>query len=302
MSDQNSVPVYGWFDEVPDGLKTRNQLKEMGLRPTGQIKAKVVWKRRGGKGVAYLYDINEVAAKKEATEAQLMALEKARMARSTCPYCGHILYFVLPKSWTQSDCENCSHERYLADEKQAIEMAKQAVSDPLGCILDTETTDLNGYVLQIAVVDMAGRVLLDSLVNPLAEISPEAQRVHGINAQMLQGAPSFAELLPQLRAVLAGRTVWVYNLAFEQKIFGNEQHRNEPESKLRGFQWLGAAEAQCAMDLYSSFIGELHIIYDRDGSFTKTYRYQPLPYGDHSAVGDCLATLKVLQEVSSAIQ
>lgn len=300
MEEPSDIAVYSWFDEVPAHLKTRNQLKELGLRPTGQIKAKVVWKRRGGTGFAYLYDSSEVAAKKTATAAQLAALEKARMARSTCPYCGKVHSFVLPSSWTPWDCSGCIHKRHLADRKQAIETAKQALSDPLGCILDTETTDLDGYVLQVGVVDMAGRVLLDSLVDPRAEISPEAQRVHGIRAEMLRGAPSFAELLPRLRAVLAGRKVWAYNLDFEQKIFRNERRRIDSESKRRPFRWLGAAEDRCAMELYSCFVGEFVAGYDEDGDPYEEYRYQALPYGDHSAVGDCLGSLRLLQELAVA--
>jgi DNA polymerase-3 subunit epsilon len=296
MKETSGIEVYSWFDQVPPELKTRNQLKELGLRPTGQIKAKVVWKRRGGTGVAYLYDSSEVAPKKDATEAQLTALEKARLARSTCPYCGTVKNFILPKRWSSLDCESCYDKRYMADRKRAIETAKEALNDPLGCILDTETTDLNGYVLQIGVVDMAGKVLLDSLVNPLAEISPEAQRVHGISAEMLRGAPSFAELLPQLQTVLAGRKIWVYNLDFDEQIVRNERRRIDPENKRKPFSWLGVAENHCAMLLYSSFVGEP---YEEDGQFI-SYRYQALPYGDHSAVKDCLGTLQVLHDMATA--
>lgn len=74
---QDAVPVFDWRC-APSHLRTRRQLAAEGLRPNGQdIAGKV--SRPGGRYpvTAYLYDINLAAAKRQATPAQLAALEKA---------------------------------------------------------------------------------------------------------------------------------------------------------------------------------------------------------------------------------
>ncbi|WP_370011688.1 RRQRL motif-containing zinc-binding protein [Nocardia cyriacigeorgica] len=76
------IPVYDWRC-APSHLRTRRQLAEQGLRPNGQdIQGKVERPRRRGEPLtAYLYDIRLAAAKREATPAQLAALEKATRER-----------------------------------------------------------------------------------------------------------------------------------------------------------------------------------------------------------------------------
>ncbi|WP_069167252.1 RRQRL motif-containing zinc-binding protein [Nocardia altamirensis] len=84
MSDQpaeGGIPTYEWRT-APAHLRTRRQLSAEGLRPNGQdIAAKVHREFRGGPVTAYLYDINLAAAKRQATPAQLAALEKATRER-----------------------------------------------------------------------------------------------------------------------------------------------------------------------------------------------------------------------------
>ena len=85
-----------------------------------------------------------------------------------------------------------------------------------GVILDTETTDLDGYVVEVAVLDAAtGDVLLDTLVNPGCPVQPAARWVHGINDGQLAESPPLAEVWPRLLAATAGRTVLAYNAEFD---------------------------------------------------------------------------------------
>ncbi|MEV6432936.1 RRQRL motif-containing zinc-binding protein [Nocardia sp. NPDC051463] len=74
---EGGIPVYDWRT-APSHLRTRRQLAAQGLRPNGQdIAGKVPFQRRGREQVAHLYDINLAAEKRQATPAQLVALEKA---------------------------------------------------------------------------------------------------------------------------------------------------------------------------------------------------------------------------------
>ena len=94
----------------------------------------------------------------------------------------------------------------LRDHHQAIAVATEAgaalrwaraMRTPgAAVILDTETTDLDGYVVEVAVLDAAtGAVLLDTLVNPGCPVQPAARWVHGIDDDQLAGAPPLAEVL-----------------------------------------------------------------------------------------------------------
>lgn len=79
---RDEIPVYEWRC-APAHLRTRRQLAAQGLRPNGQdIAGRVERPRRRGEPLtAYLYDVRLAAVKREATAAQLAALEKATRER-----------------------------------------------------------------------------------------------------------------------------------------------------------------------------------------------------------------------------
>jgi len=94
--------------------------------------------------------------------------------------------------------------------------------------INTETTDLDGYVVEVAVVDAAtGSTLLDTLVNPGCPIEPGAQAVHGISDADVAGAPPWAGVLPRLLEVTRGRTVLAYNAAFDSGVIAQHTCRDE---------------------------------------------------------------------------
>lgn len=288
----STLPTYPWFDQVPDHLKTRNQLAEQGLRPGGSVKAQVVWKR--GRRWADLYDVAEAKPKQAPTAAQLVALEKAQEVRRTCPQCKTIYPFILGPSWQPwRDCGECQRQGHIEERQRIRETASAALADPNAVILDTETTDLYGYVMQIAVIDMAGTVLLDTLVNPQATIEPGAFAVHQISAEMAAGAPTFAQILPKLQTALFFKKVWIYNAAFDTAILDNEYSRigRSPNASVR--RWLSVRKWECAMELYAEWVGDW-------SEYHGNYRWQPLPGGDHSAVGDARATLAILKRMAGA--
>lgn len=95
--ERYGIPTFPWR-MAPPHLATRRQLAALGLRPGGQqVVAQVLWRRRRGLGVAYLYDIRLALPKRTPTAAQLAALAKALAARRTCPRCGIDRGYVLPR-------------------------------------------------------------------------------------------------------------------------------------------------------------------------------------------------------------
>jgi len=84
-------------------------------------------------------------------------------------------------------------------------------------IIDTETTDLDGAICEIAAVDAEGTVLLNTLVNPGCAIAPSATAVHGISDVDVAAAPTLDQVLPQLVDITAGRPVLAYNAPYDQR-------------------------------------------------------------------------------------
>ncbi|NAZ88801.1 exonuclease domain-containing protein, partial [Kineococcus indalonis] len=87
-------------------------------------------------------------------------------------------------------------------------------------VLDVETTGMDAAterVVQVAVVQLAadGRVegTWDSLVDPGRDPGPT--HVHGISADMLRGAPAFAQVAEHLAGLLAGRVLVAHNARFD---------------------------------------------------------------------------------------
>jgi hypothetical protein len=86
-------------------------------------------------------------------------------------------------------------------------------------VIDTETTDLDGVAIQIAVVCCKTReVLFQSLIATDRPISHEAYRVHRITEEMLVGAPSAEEVFGKVKACCSGREVVAFNASFDKSI------------------------------------------------------------------------------------
>ncbi|MGV7185470.1 3'-5' exonuclease [Xanthomonas axonopodis] len=102
--------------------------------------------------------------------------------------------------------------------------ALQATNSVPPIFVDTETTGLNqdgrDEVLEIAIVNADGTILLNTLVCPARNTAwPEAQAIHGISPQDVAGAPSWSGLLPKIASICAGKTVVFYNAPFDTSFF-----------------------------------------------------------------------------------
>lgn len=133
---------------------------------------------------------------------------------------------------------------------EAITWAATVVADPRAVFLDTETTGLgpDAEVVDVAVVDVLGRVLLDTLVRPHGHIPPDASRIHGIYDHHVAGAPSWGEVQPRLCEALAGRMVVVYNAPYDWGVVTGCDGRWRLASPAPGWT--------CAMRAYAAFRGE----------------------------------------------
>jgi len=107
--------------------------------------------------------------------------------------------------------------------------------------LDTETTGLSAAagdrIVEVAIIDESGRALIDTLVNPGRSIPVSATRIHGITDRMVCGAPTLDQLMPEIRRIVGGSHVVIYNATYDAPFF--------PEHL--GF----AARISCAMRQYA---------------------------------------------------
>jgi DNA polymerase III subunit epsilon len=169
--------------------------------------------------------------------------------------------------------------------------------------LDTETTGLQetGEVVQLSVIDEHGCTLIDTLVKPTRPIPPGAINVHGITNEMVADAPRWETVLEQIKPMLAGRLVVIYNADYDIRIMWNSCQF----AGLRPMVW-GTQKTvfTCAMQQYAKFYGDWN---DYHGN----YRWQKLTDAcrqlrlvdpeapAHSALGDCLRTLGVVKAMAA---
>jgi DNA polymerase-3 subunit epsilon len=154
-------------------------------------------------------------------------------------------------------------------------------------VLDTETSglDKNDVVLQIAIIDLDGNGLLNSLIKPTKRkrISPDATAVHGIRMSDLVNAPVFAGLVPQIEEIISAKTVLIYNAEFDKRLINQTCEQDKCRRVMM--------KAECVMIPYSRYIGKW-------SDYHSSYVYQRLPGGDHTAMGDCYATLEVIKKMA----
>ena len=157
-------------------------------------------------------------------------------------------------------------------------------------ILDTETTGLdeNAEVIQIGVTDGASNILMDNIsCMPRHPIPAEATAIHHITNEMVEQAASFQSAWDTLTRIADGKIVVVYNAAFDRRLLiQSASHLPLPEPLLP-VRW------ECAMLKYAEWVGEWN-------NYHGSFRWQKLEGGDHSALGDCVATLDVIKKMAES--
>jgi DNA polymerase-3 subunit epsilon len=140
---------------------------------------------------------------------------------------------------------------YTRQRQEAVRSAQEILeSQPV--YLDTETTGLDpgAEIIEICLLDSDGSVLVDRLVRPTVLIPPDASRVHGIGNAMVAGAPSWAEVWPEVNQALSGRPIAIYNADYDVARM-RQTHRSH------GLMWQEpSGPVHCLMKLYAQYNGE----------------------------------------------
>ena len=275
-------------NEPPAHLLTKNQLREKRLKlAPGQEPAGGIWIYKRD-GYLYLYDENQAIPIPPPSEKQKAGLEKARQTKRTCTTCGQLWYceILLNRRDKTRICDDCKEKKRR---QPLVEQAQSLLADPNIVILDTETTGLEGpQIIQIAVIDGQGATLLNSLVRlaPGATIEPDATAIHGITEADLEAAPAWSRVWPELKKICHGKTVLAYNSAFDWRAIANTCKVAGIDNPTLGRDFF------CLMEFYAEYYGDYSDYYGR-------YQWQALPFGDHSALGDSLAALRLLKSLAA---
>jgi DNA polymerase-3 subunit epsilon len=180
------------------------------------------------------------------------------------------------------------------DRAAAVEWARNLMVSRDFVIFDSETTGLSSPVdfVEIAVVSPTGETLFDSLLKPSCRIELAARAVHGHSAKSLSDAPRFFEVYPDLLQALYNRRVVVFNASYDRRVWDTAVRNLGARGALAG----NLPRWECAMRQYARFVGEPS---KRGG---RGYRPQKLPGGDHTALGDALATLHLIEGIAAGKQ
>jgi DNA polymerase-3 subunit epsilon len=166
--------------------------------------------------------------------------------------------------------------------------ARSLLSEGEFVVLDSETTGLGTPVdfVEVGVVSCRGETLFDSLLCPSCTIEAGASRVHGHTRESLAQERSFFELYPDILDALWEKRVVVYNAPYDRRVWDAAVGRLGARALLAGRlpPW------ECAMRAFAAYVGER----SRRGS----YKYQKLPGGDHTAIGDARATLRLIEQMA----
>ncbi len=170
---------------------------------------------------------------------------------------------------------------------KASVMAQRWVAlEPL--VLDTETTGLGerDQVIELAVTDIRGAVLLCTRLRPTVEIDPQAMGVHGITETELSNEPTWTQVAPALARLLSGRHLVIFNSSFDSRMLRQTASA------------FGDQHCLCAMKLAAD-------------AFGSTNRHGTISLADatceagvswkgraHSAATDAIATADLVTEIA----
>ena len=160
--------------------------------------------------------------------------------------------------------------------------------------IEAETSNtIAPRIVQIAILDAHGTPLLYTKVRQ-TWVSPDSTALHGLTATHLKNAPSWNDVLPDVRRLVKGHHVLAYGADFLNKSFAF----SHMDSKTPALQ----VPAVCVMTMFAEFNGEW-------SKYRKSYTFKKLAFAAHSfgytnpqpndAVQDALAVRAVAMGLAS---
>lgn len=179
------------------------------------------------------------------------------------------------------------HSNYK-HQREVIDWARRVLTSSNYIILDTETTGLGKMdeIIELAIINNRGKIVFNERIRPTNKkvIDKSATKVHGINIDDIQNCPIFYQIHHKLKETIKNKEIISYNADYDRRIFNQTCQAAGIYILIKGWE--------CGMVQYAKFIGEWNAKYNQ-------YKWQKLPSSDHSALGDCLATFTLLENMAS---
>ncbi len=187
------------------------------------------------------------------------------------------------------------------DRQLAQDWAKKLLDAGKWCILDTATTgfDTNDQICQTAVITPEIPEGWQTLVQPTVPISSSASNIHGIKDKDVKNAPTFDQVFLHLMRRIGSRDLVIYNTDFDLRLIKQSLRVHGiqlafPTSDRRGCRiFTNGGSIHDAMLWYAQYVGEWSVE-------VSDYLCQKLPGGDHTALGDCKATLEIIRSMAAS--
>ena len=232
-------------------LLTKTQLKAERLRPApAQAPATAYWQ---GRGWVALYDASQAVAMRpyrSPSTAQRAALAAGRQLLGTTPCAGcgqRVDRFMLDDHGACPGCAaQLAREERLRDWQGARRRAAELLAlDPL--FVDAESTGLDedAEIIEFAVLDRHGVVLLDTLVKPVGAVPAETTAIHGLSDLHLVDAPAWPAVAERLAEVIRERLLVAHNADFDARLIAQSSRLHRVEAPDCG-QW------ECTLDLLTA--------------------------------------------------
>lgn len=218
-------------------------------------------------------------------------MKQARIKGLTCVRCNEVQshYSYINKDKVCSTCEE--KEREATRMKLYSDLCKEFLNSSDHVILDTETTGLNSWdeVIELAILDMKGNTLYESLFNPLESIPNEATQIHGITNEMVKDAPSFLDEWEKIWGILKEKTVLIYNSRFDVNMIYQTLERSDSllcEDTFKSF---------CVMEFFKDYIGSTRWVKLSHACYLMGVEVEQ----NHRATDDCKMVLELIKAIAN---
>jgi DNA polymerase-3 subunit epsilon len=165
-------------------------------------------------------------------------------------------------------------------------------------VLDTETTGLEPFheVIELALVELDGTVVLNTLIACQGAVPADATKIHGINKTMLVDAPTFPDVWAQLTAYW-DRDIIIFNAGYDIPML--------KQTATRYGITLPRLRSHCLMIQYFEYAtGPRRSGYRQENyhRLDAACQHFNIPMGGHRALPDAQAAREVLLHLAMAEQ
>jgi DNA polymerase III subunit epsilon len=156
-------------------------------------------------------------------------------------------------------------------------------------VIDTETVGSGQTieVIEIAIGNVSGDILLESLVRPVFNRLPSPSKHHRFDQKEFTSAPYWTDIWPKIAELINNKLLIAYNANFDRRALSAMAARHSYASPERGWR--------CAMQLVKKGIGVKKSL-----TLSAACAYFGLEGGNHRAACDVQATCRLLQTLQIA--